>query len=78
MSKKMTGMLQMAICAVLWSLAGVFIKKISAGPMVIAGIRSLFAAVCTFLYMKIAKIKLGINKRVFLGSFFTSESTSPL
>ena len=74
MSKKMTGMLQMAICAVLWSLAGVLIKKISAGPMVIAGIRSLFAAVCTFLYMKIAKIKLGINKRVLLGSFFTSAT----
>lgn len=74
MSKKTAGIIEMAICAVLWSLAGVLIKKISAGPMVIAGIRSLFAAICTFFYMKFAKVKISINKRVLLGSVFTSAT----
>ena len=74
MSKKTIGMIEMAICAVLWSLAGVLIKKISAGPMVIAGIRSLFAAACTLCYMMITKVKFVVNKRVFLGSIFTAAT----
>ncbi len=74
MSKKTLGIIQMATCAVLWSLAGVLIKKINSGPIVIAGVRSAFAAVCTFLYMKIAKIKFHINKRVLLGSVCTSAT----
>ncbi len=74
MNKKAIGILEMAICAVLWSLAGVLIKKISTGPMVIAGIRSLFAAFCTFCYMKATKIKITVNKRVLLGSVFTSAT----
>ena len=67
-------MIEMAICAVLWSLAGVLIKKISAGPMVIAGTRSLFAAACTLCYMMITKVKFVVNKRVFLGSIFTAAT----
>ena len=74
MNKKIIGILEMALCAVLWSIAGVFIKKITVGPIVIAGIRSAFAALCTFLYMRIMKISFCINKRVFFGSFCTAAT----
>ncbi len=74
MNKKYIGMLEMAVCAILWSIAGVFIKKISVGAIVIAGTRSAFAVLCTFIYMKIMKIKFCINKRVFFGSLCTSAT----
>ena len=74
MNKKYVGMLEMAICAILWSIAGVFIKKISVGPIVIAGIRSAFAALCTFIYMKFMKINFRINKRVLFGSICTAAT----
>lgn len=56
----------MVICALLWSIGGLFIKLISWDPLLIAGIRSLIAAVVTGIYLKITGQKLVFNKLSFL------------
>ncbi|NLB90130.1 MAG: EamA family transporter, partial [Clostridiales bacterium] len=64
------GALEMALCAVLWSISGVFIKQIPWNPMVIAGFRALLAAGVLFIYMKVKKFPFIVSYRVFvIGSF---------
>ena len=48
---KNKAMLLMAICAVLWSIGGIFIKLISWHPLLISGGRSLLAAIVVGGYM---------------------------
>lgn len=71
-NEKTIGAIEMIFCAVLWSIGGILIKMTSCGPFVIAGVRSLFAALCMALFMYIKKIKFKINKKVVIGSVFTS------
>ena len=52
----------MALCAALWSIGGLFIKLISWDPMLIAGLRSIIAAVATGIYIKLIHQKLEFNK----------------
>lgn len=52
----------MAICAGMWSIAGIFIKVLPWNPFVIAGLRSLIAAAVIAVYMWISKIRLRVNK----------------
>ena len=52
----------MAMCAILWSTAGIFIKWISWNPLLIAGARSLIAAVVLGLFMAATGRRLKINK----------------
>ena len=59
---KNVGILQMVLCATLWSIAGVFIKFIEMNPLVIAGGRSLFAAITVFIYMLVTKQKFVISR----------------
>ena len=63
MTKKHIGMLQMLGCAVLWSIAGIFIKLVDANPFVIAGFRSLFACLTISFGMLIFKIRFRFTKR---------------
>lgn len=51
-SRQKRAMGLMLICAVLWSIGGIFIKLIPWNSLVIAGIRSLIASVCMLIYMK--------------------------
>lgn len=53
--RRRRAMLMMAVCAVMWSLGGIFIKLISWSPLLIAGSRSLIAAAVLGLYMLITK-----------------------
>ena len=62
MSNKNIGILQMVLCATLWSIAGVFIKFIEMNPLVIAGGRSLFAATTVLIYMLITKQKFVLSR----------------
>ena len=52
----------MAICAGLWSIAGIFIKLIPWNPLVIAGFRSLISAVVVFLFMYVTKMNVKLNR----------------
>lgn len=47
--------LLMALCASLWSIAGIFIKLIPWNPLVIAGWRSLFATGAVIVYMAVQR-----------------------
>ncbi len=54
--------LLMLTCASLWSIAGIFIKLIPWNPLVIAGFRSLIAAVIVLIYMRYIKQRIVINR----------------
>lgn len=56
------GMALMAVCAILWSTAGIFIKWISWNPLIIAGGRSLIAAIVFGIFMAATGRRLKINK----------------
>lgn len=69
-SKKNTAILQMVICASLWSIAGLFMKFIPWHPFAVAGMRSLFAAVTVAVYMIVTKCRFIISKKVILSMIF--------
>lgn len=56
------GILQMVICSVLWSISGVFIGWLDMNGFVIAGGRSLFAALTVIVYMAATKQKFILSK----------------
>ena len=64
--------LAMVMCASLWSIAGIFIKMIPWNPLVIAGFRSLIAAVVIVIYMRVAKLKIIFNRDSLLGGVFVA------
>ncbi len=74
MKKKHIAMLQMLLCACLWSIAGLFIKKIDWHPIVIAGFRSLFAAGTVLVYMLFKRQRLFINKSIVKSAFFLAAT----
>ena len=57
---KTTAMLMMAICAVLWSIGGIFIKLVSWSPLLIAGGRSRLAAAVVGGYMAVTKVPVKV------------------
>ena len=66
--------LQMVVCAVLWSISGIFFKLLThCHPFVIAGVRSAFAAVTIIAYMVFKRQRLVLNKSVFLTALFLSS-----
>lgn len=56
MDPKKKAILQMLACAALWSTAGIFIKLVPWNPFVIAGWRSLIAAIVGIVYMRTQKL----------------------
>ncbi len=67
--QKRKAMLLMAMCATLWSIAGIFIKWISWNPLLIAGARSLIGAVVLGLFMWKTGTKIKLNKYSILAGF---------
>lgn len=55
-------MLIMALCGVMWSLGGIFIKLISWSPLLIAGIRSIISAFILGGYMWYRKVPIKVCK----------------
>jgi len=66
LSKKNLAILQMLICASLWSIAGIFIKLIPWSPFVISGTRSAVSGIVVFAYIKIKKMPVIANKRTLI------------
>jgi len=66
MDPKRKAILQMLVCATMWSTAGIFIKLIPWSPFVIAGWRSLISAVTVLLFLWIWKIKFKFNLRAVM------------
>ncbi|MCI5479611.1 MAG: DMT family transporter [Lachnospiraceae bacterium] len=69
-TRQKRGIIEMSICATLWSLGGIFIKIIPWNPLVIAGARSILASCVIAIYMKAAHMHFRINKEVLLGGIF--------
>ena len=70
MEPKRKAILQMLLCATMWSTGGIFIKLIPWNSFVIAGWRSLISAGTVYLFLKIFKIKYKFGRRsVFMGLF---------
>lgn len=74
MSQKQVGMLEMVLCAMLWSTSGILIKLIDMNPLCITGFRSLFAAFTVLIYMLVSKKKFVFNKTSFLTGVILSAS----
>lgn len=69
-NKQRIAIMQMTLCATLWSIAGIFIKLIDWNPFAIAGVRSLFAALAVAAYMLAAKQKIIVSKAVLINMVF--------
>lgn len=70
MDPKRKAILQMLLCAAMWSTAGIFIKLIPWNSFVITGWRSLISAGTVYLFLRIFKIKFKFNRNaVFMGLF---------
>ena len=66
MSKKSLALIQLIVCSVLWSTAGILIKHIPWNPFVIAGMRSLIAAATVFIFLKLSNRKFTVSKNSVL------------
>lgn len=73
-ASKKQAMLLMVVCALLWSLGGIFIKLISWSPLLIAGSRSLISGVVLALFMLFQKIPVRISRFSILAGIGLSAS----
>ena len=61
MKKETKAIIEMLICATLWSIAGIFMKKLPWNGFAIASLRSIIAATTIAIYMALKKIHFTIN-----------------
>lgn len=69
-NNKAVGILEMTVCATLWSIAGLFIKMIDMDPLVIAGGRSLFAILPVVAFMAARRMRFVLTKQSLLSGAF--------
>lgn len=62
----------MLICATLWSTGGIFIKLTPWNPLVIAGWRSLIAALVVLVYIKLSHSPVSFTKQSIVNGAFMS------
>lgn len=67
-------MLMMALCAILWSISGIFIKWISWHPLQIAGGRSILSGLVLLAFMKATGRSFIVNKYSILAGIGLSGS----
>ena len=66
MKKENRAMLEMLVCASLWSIAGIFIKLIPWNSFVISALRSFFAGLTVLAYIRIKGYRISINRRTIV------------
>ena len=77
MKNEKKAIIEMITCAALWSIAGIFIKLIPWNSFAISALRSLFAGITIFIYIKLKRYKLTFNRLtltggILLGSVYTA------
>ena len=72
MSKENKAMIEMLLCAALWSTAGIFMKYIPWNGFVVAGIRSLIAGSTMAVYMAAKGYKLTVSRQTVTAGGFTA------
>lgn len=72
MKKENRAIIEMLICAALWSIAGVFIKFIPWNGFAVSGVRSLIAGATIGIYMLISRKKLVVTRRTLLAGLMSA------
>ena len=72
MKKENLAIIEMLVCATLWSIAGIFIKLIPWNGFAVAGMRSLIAGATIALYMLIARHRFVLSKKTFLAGVLSA------
>ena len=72
MKKENIAIIEMLICAALWSVAGIFIKLIPWNGFAVAGMRSLIAGLTIAAYMLITRRRYILSHRTVVGGIMTA------
>lgn len=72
MKKENIAIIEMLICAALWSVAGIFIKLIPWNGFAVAGMRSLIAGLTIAVYMLITRRRYILSHRTVVGGIMTA------
>mgnify|MGYP004580032239 FL=1 len=72
MKKENIAIIEMLICAALWSVAGIFIKLIPWNGFAVAGMRSLIAGLTIAIYMLITRRRYILSRRTVIGGIMTA------
>ncbi len=73
MKKETVAILQMLLCAALWSIAGIFMKFIPWNGFALAGVRSLIAGLTIACYIRLSGMRFVINRRTVLSGIVTGS-----
>ena len=73
MKRENKAMLEMLICAALWSIAGIFIKLIPWNGFAVASMRSLIAGLTIAVYMAFTKKRFVLNKKTLLAGILSAS-----
>lgn len=71
MKKENIGMIEMLLCAALWSIAGIFMKLIPWNGFAVAGMRSLIAGLTFAVYMVITRRRFIFTSKTILSGVLT-------
>lgn len=72
MKKENLAIVEMLICATLWSIAGIFMKLIPWNGFAVAGMRSLIAGLTIAAYILIKRMRFILNRRTLVTGIFTA------
>ena len=73
MKKENLAMLEMLLCAALWSIAGVFMKYLPWNGFALGGLRSLIAGLTIGLYMVLTKKRFVFCRRTLIAGLLTGS-----
>ena len=71
MDTKNKAILQMLLCAALWSIAGIFMKLLPWSGLAVASLRSLIAGLTIAAYMLLRRIRLSVTPRTLKAGIMT-------
>lgn len=73
MKKETVAILQMLLCAALWSIAGIFMKFIPWNGFALSGLRSLIAGLTIACYIRLKAMPILITRRTVLSGIVTGS-----
>ena len=73
MKKETAAILEMLLCAALWSIAGIFIKLLPWSGFAVASLRSLIAGLTFVVYMAVKRFRFTFDRRTILTGVLTGS-----
>ena len=71
MKKENLAIIELLVCAALWSIAGIFMKLIPWNGFAVAGGRSLIAGLTIGAYMRLKRLRFHFNRRTLIAGVLT-------